>query len=138
MATSVFDPEGINPDFTYSTGFTKTLGSPEVIVFGLDRKLMHSMIWNAFRDIQKGATLKDGGRWADLLEGFDCYVKRAEHAELFTEYAVSADWFWRHMGHEGHPEVFQIVWPGAQQGLFPWDEGCDPYVISQQPKLWRS
>jgi len=35
-------------------------------------------------------------------------------------------------------EAFQVVWPGAQQGFYPWDEGCDLYVIDYQPALYET
>ena len=60
----------------------------------------------------------------------------ATDPELFTEYATSANWFWRHQGHTGHPDVIQLVWPGSKDGLFPWDDGCSPDVIAAQPRLW--
>ena len=137
-ATGVFDPDGEAPNFTYSTGFSKTLNAPEFIVFGLDNKLMHSMLWEVYRQIKAGAIPEDGKRWHDVLDGFDCISKKADSPELYEEYVRSADWFWGHSGNSGHPEVYQLVWPGAQQGLFPWEKDCDSYVISQQPQLWAT
>ncbi len=133
---SVFDPKGERPDFSYSIGFTKTLSAPEFIVFGLNRELRHSMLWEVFRQIGAGAVPEEGKRWSDLLEGFDCVGREAIRSDLFEEYSTSADWFWRDQGHEGHPRVFQIVWPGALGGLFPWEEGCDQAVIESQDALW--
>lgn len=86
--------------------------------------------------MQDGARPEHGKRWSDLLEDFDCVTTEADHPDLFTEYATSADWFWRTQGRDGHPPVYQIVWPGAQQGLFPWEEDCAQDVITAQPKLW--
>ena len=138
FATTVFDPDGENPSFTYSTGFAKTLDRPEFIVFGLSNELMHDMLWEIFHQLKAGATPKVDMRWSDIIGGFDCISKKAVHSKLYTEYATAADWFWRHSGNSGHPEVYQLVWPGAQQGLFPWEKNCDPYVISQQPQLWAT
>lgn len=134
--TFVFDPDGQKPDFGYSTGFTKSLGTSEFIIFGLPRDLMSKMLWEIYRQIEKGAIPVDGMRWQGLLEGFDCISRRARHKDLHTEYTVSANWFWRETGHAGNPEVYQIVWPGAHQGLFPWDDGCVQDVIDAQPHLW--
>jgi len=135
-ATGVFDPEGEAPNFTYSTGFSKTLNAPEFIVFGLDLNLMHNMLWEIFRQLKAGTIPEDGKRWRDVLEGFDCVSKKVVFPEIHEEYTRSADWFWKRNGNTKPLEVYQLVWPGAQQGLFPWEEGCDPYVISQQPQLW--
>ncbi len=135
--TFVFDNKTDNPDFGYSIGFPKTLNAPEFILFGLPRNLMHNMLWGIFRQIQNGETVHDGKRWKNLIEGFDCISRKADHSDLFTEYVLSSDWLWKENGNAGHPEVYQLVWPGSQQGLFPWEEGCSEQVIEAQTKLWR-
>ena len=138
QCTSVFDPEGNDPDFSYSTGFTKSLNAPEFIIFGLPKDLMHKMLWEVYRQVEGGARPTDGMRWQGLLDGFDCISRKAVHKDLYTEYAVSANWFWRETGNVGSPEIYQIVWPGARQGLFPWEDGCAAGVIKAQPPLWTS
>ncbi len=134
--TYVFDNEGKQPDFAYSVGFTKSLNAPEFIVFGLPTNVMNHMIWEVFRQVENGATPVDGMRWRGLLEGFDCITRKASHKDLYTEFTTSANWFWRETGNTGNPEVYQIVWPGAQQGFFPWDDRCVQDVIDSQPHLW--
>jgi len=83
QATSVFDPKGEDPNFTYSVGFTTSLKTPEFIIFGLPRELMHSMLWEIYRQIAKGAVPADGMRWQGLLEGFDCISRKAVHKNLY-------------------------------------------------------
>ena len=136
FALHVSDPEGHEANFSYSVGFTQSLGTPEFIIFGLPKDLRHQMLWSVFRQIKAGREVTPGERWQGLLEGFDCVGMAATDPELFTEYAISANWFWRHQGHAGHPEVIQLVWPGSKDGLFPWDDGCSPDVIAAQQKLW--
>jgi hypothetical protein len=80
--------------------------------------------------------VEPGQRWQELIEGFGCIGMAATDPKLFTEYATFANWFWRHKGHAGHPGVIQLVWPGSEDSLFPWEEGCSPDVIAAQPKLW--
>ncbi len=136
--TYVFDPNGETPDFGYSVGFSTSLDAPEFIVFGLRREVINAMLWEVFRQIKGGSVPADNMRWQGLLEGFDCISRKATHADLFSDYAVSARWFWRESGNSGVPEVYQLVWPGARQGLFPWEEGCDQSVIEAQIQLWTS
>ncbi len=69
QCTSVFDPDGDDPSFSYSVGFTSALEAPEFIVFGLDIKLMHSMLWEVFRQIKDGKSVIDGDRWTGILDG---------------------------------------------------------------------
>lgn len=97
---------------------------------------MSSMIWEVYRQIEKGFTPEDGMCLSNLLEGYECIIRKAIHKDLFLEYATSSKWFWRRDGKTGNPDVYQIVWPGAQQGLFPWDEGCVEDVKDAQPHLW--
>ncbi|MEO0498077.1 MAG: DUF4262 domain-containing protein [Pseudomonadota bacterium] len=134
--TFVFDPDGVEPDFAYSVGFTSSLNAPEFIVFGLPQEVMSHMLWEIYRQIQTGTSPSDGMRWENLLEGFDCISRKAVHPGVHSQYLISADWFWREQGKEGNPDVFQIVWPGARDGLFPWDDGCHQDVIDAQPSLW--
>lgn len=136
QCASVFDQKGNDPAFSYSTGFTKSLNAPEFIVFGLPKDLMHNMLWEVYRQVESGARPADWMRWQGLLEGFDCIARKAVHKDLYTDYAVSANWFWRETGNAGSPEVYQIVWPGARQGLFPWEKGCAEDVIKAQTPLW--
>lgn len=132
----VFDPEGEKPNFGYSTGFSQSLNAPEFIVFGLPQRLSHNMLWEIFRQIEQGASVADGQRWQGLLEGHDCISRKAINDDTHEEYTLSADWFWQETGNAGLPEVYQLVWPGAAQGLFPWEEGCSQVVIDDQPHLW--
>jgi len=132
----VFDPDGELPSFTYSVGFSRTLNAPEFIIFGLSNELMHNMLWSVYKQIKEGKSVENNGVWSGLLSGFDCVSKHVTHSDTFSEYMVSSKWLWRQDGHEGIPEAYQIVWPGAVDGLFPWDEGCDQGVIDVQPRLW--
>ena len=132
----VFDPELARPNFSYSVGFTQTLGAPEFIVFGLHRDVMHDMLGEVFRQVKAGRKVEGDQRWHGLTEDFDCIGKKASHDGLFTDYAVLADWFWQRQGQTGHPAMVQLVWPGLLDGLFPWDEGCAESVVAAQPRLW--
>jgi hypothetical protein len=133
----VFDPEGNDPDFSYSIGFPSSVGQPEVIVYGLKLEVMHSMVNEMRRQCADGLLLSDWLRVNGLLEGFDCILRRVTDPEAIKKHFGWAIWYHRSQRGLEMDEVFQIVWPGALQGLFPWEEGCDEYVGSQQPPLWQ-
>lgn len=135
---NVLDPSGETEPFSYSIGFTKTCDSSECICFGLPNNLMHNMLWELFRQVEAGACLSHGKRWQGLLEGYDCITMRATHKDLMSEYTTSAGWYGRNVSGLGEPEVYQIVWPGSGDGLFPWEEGCSQDVIDAQPRLWNT
>tara|TARA_R110002033_G_scaffold64386_11_gene115361 strand:+ start:513 stop:1013 length:501 start_codon:yes stop_codon:yes gene_type:complete len=134
----VFDDKDIEPDFAYSVGFRKTVDQPEVIIFGLKRKLMLSMINETLRQCQEDALqLVEGAAIADLIEGFDCIARRVHPSQIDDGYFNSSMWFHeREFGSE-LSEAFQLVWPGAINGLYPWDEGCSEDVIAEQPALYE-
>ena len=137
--THVFDGEGEAPAFSYSTGFTHSLEQGEVIVFGLSSELMHAMVNGVMRQCRDdGLVLADGVRISGLLEGFEVAVRAIPPARIEREYLNSA--MWHHLSRYGSnlTQAYQLIWPGAVDGLFPWDEGCDDYVISQQPALYQT
>ena len=138
MVMHVFDPEGQDPDFSYSIGLPTKIDQPDVIVFGLKKSLMHSMINELFRQCRdEGLKLADGTRVSGLIDGFDCVAKRVRDETAIQEHFGSAIWYDRRFNDRTSEHAFQIVWPGAVEGLFPWEAGCDPYVIDQQPALYQ-
>ena len=86
-STSVVDPHGNEPTFSYSVGFTRTLACPEFIVIGLEPKLMHSMLSETFLQIRGGKPPEEGAHWTGLLDGFHC-ISRVVHPTN-----VIRDWF---------------------------------------------
>lgn len=137
QVTSVFDPDGNDPGFAYSIGFAKTVAQPEVIIFGLATKLMHSMINGILEQCRSGLKLSDGVVVDDLLEGFQCVVKEVHASQIEEGYFNSSMWFHsREFGAE-LTEALQIFWPGAQDRKFPWDAGSSDYVRTMQPALYE-
>lgn len=132
----VFHPELDAPNFTYTVGFTETLNAPEFIIFGLHRDVMYDLLARVFRELKAGRKAEDNLRWRGLGGDFDCISRKASHPDLFTKYAVLADWHWKYQGHSGHPALMQLVWPGLIDRLFPWEEGCKPMVCDAQTQLW--
>ncbi|MEP3889830.1 MAG: DUF4262 domain-containing protein [Hellea sp.] len=136
-ANYVFDPDGKEPDFTYSIGFRKTLNCSDFIVFGLPKELMHNMLWEVFRQVKAGKVPDDGIEWDDLLLGQKCVSKRLHPSNHTSEFLSSSLWYNRYLGHEAKDfEAFQLVWPGSNDRKFPWEEGAHISVIEAQPPLW--
>ena len=133
----IFGGEGDEPDFSYSIGFPQSVGQPEVIVFGLGVNLMKSMINELRAQCAGGLTMADRLRVADLLDGFECELRSVDRANIAEDFFASAMWFERYRTGEQMTEAFQIVWPGASQGLFPWEDGCNPFVGASQTALYE-
>lgn len=131
----VLEEEGL-PGFSYSIGFWESVGAPDFLIYGLPKDLTHSMMWELFRQLKAGLAVEDGARVSNLLEGCDCII-RPIHESHFREHLGSAIWY-RHfkLGHRDGLRAWQVFWPGRQQGLFPWEPGCDATVRVLQPPLY--
>lgn len=123
--------------FSYSVGFCKTVGQGEVISFGLPMEVMKFMINGVLRQCREGLILQDGVLISGLLEGFEVVARRVLPEHIECEYFNSAMWF--HRGEFGTEleAAYQLVWPGARDGLFPWEVGCAESVIQMQPPLYE-
>jgi len=136
FCVSVSDPEGDALPFTYSVGFTQTLSSPEFIVFGLDGKLSYAMLKSVFSQIRDGARPADGMRWDNVLRNCGCISRKVHPTNIVREHFNSAMWFWKEQGGQGPLQAYQLVWPAAQTGEFPWEAGCPEIVRDYQPPLY--
>ena len=134
FCTCVLEDE--DPGFAYTVGFTETLDAPEFIVFGLEPELMHAMLWSVFRQLKGGRQVRDGDRWADLVEGHNCIVRAVHPSNIVRDYFNSAIWYHGDPEVKGPLQAVQIVWPGAVDGLIPWQSGCARIVRDSQPPLY--
>ncbi len=135
----IFYPDGVKPSFAYSVGFTHSLDQGEVIIFGLSQDVMHFMINQIYRQCRdEGLILADNLKISGLLEGFDTVARIIPPGNIRREFFNSA--MWHHFGRYGSNLVmaYQIVWPSALTGLFPWQEGCADNVIAMQPALYET
>jgi hypothetical protein len=136
--TTVFDPDGDDPSYAYSSGFSTTVKQGEVIVFGLDHDVMHRVVNIVLDKCENGLELTDGLAITDVLEGFDVVARTIPEKRIDNEHFNSAKWFHRRIFGTELDRAFQIVWPGAVDGLFPWDPRSDAWVCSRQPPLYSS
>jgi hypothetical protein len=138
FCSSVFDPSKVKPSFNYSVGFLETLKCPEFIVFGLDGKLSHSILWDVYRRIRSGAAVPgDMQHWTGVLVGHDLISRAVHPSQIDEEYFNSALWYaWRSGMERDDVKAFQLFWPGVKRGLFPWENGCEQSVRDLQPLLY--
>jgi hypothetical protein len=122
------DEEG--PGFAYSIGLMKSFAQAELICFGLDSELMHSLI-NSMRDrMAAGEQFAAGMRVAELIEGYECELRqmRREHYPEYMGYACI-------FNGDAAFDVLQVVWPD-KSGHFPWQpEYGAPRGL--QPETWK-
>jgi hypothetical protein len=136
--TSVFDPDGDSPPFAYSTGFPRSFGVGEVIVFGLPGELAAAMI-NEVTDRIAGGSLQlaDGAEIADLLTDHVCVVRRVHPEQIVPELFNSAIWYANTQMGTDLAEAWQIFWPPIGTSLMPWDPDCTADVCALQPALYE-
>ena len=101
-----------SPDFSYSVGFEKTLDHPEVIMSGLDMKLMHQLLNDIAVLIKKGDSFGDGDFSDEVVSGFSVKFVSVE-ASVLEEYLAVA---------KGHYQgkyfrALQCLWPD-KNGMF--------------------
>ena len=126
--TSVFDPNGEELNFTYSTGLTKTLGVPELIVVGLSSDLAHSIV-NNYRDrVKAGEVFTYNEFYADFLDGFDVTFDSVSD-ENKNEFLLSSVWF-----YGGEFQAIQLIFP-TTSGVWPWEPDATESFKELQPSL---
>lgn len=123
--------------FAYSVGFRTTVSQPEVIVFGFSTELSAAVINGVLDMCREGLVLEDWKEIDGLLKDHPCIVREVEPEFLVPYYFNSAMWYAEHEREE-MTRAMQIVWPGVDDGLFPWDKGCSDAVRDLQPPLYRT
>ncbi|MYL97694.1 DUF4262 domain-containing protein [Novosphingobium sp. FGD1] len=124
--------------FAYSVGFTRTVKQPELIVFGFSTELSAAVINGVLDMCREGLVLEDWKEIDGLLKGHRCVLREVERDCIVPYYFNSAMWFAEEeMGHE-LTRAMQLVWPGVEDGLFPWDKGCSEMVRDLQTPLYRT
>jgi hypothetical protein len=129
---------GQHERFAYSIGFPRTVGQPEVIVFGFSAPLAAAVINGVLDRCREGLVLEDWTEIGGLLQGHNCMLREVEPDCLVPYYFNSAIWFSRHETGADLPRALQIVWPGVEDGLFPWDKGCAEETRELQTPLYRT
>lgn len=136
--TAVDGGKSGDPSFAYSVGFPDLLGQPEVIVFGLPLKMMGQMIGMLSDQCRAGLHMEDRMKIEGILGGHVCVLRAVKPENIVIDYFNSAMWYQQRQTGTDMTEAFQLVWPGAKTGLFPWDEGCADEVRALQPALYES
>jgi hypothetical protein len=133
--TRVFDADGDEPAFSYTTGFSAAHGFPEIIVFDLPQEVTHSILWDLWRALAAGHPPGIGKRVTGIFGNAEAVllpVARSAYAEHLG---------WNRWFYDGDAfDCLQLVWPD-RTGKFPWEGGFDERFVPAQPDLtganWR-
>lgn len=121
------DDEG--PGFAYSIGLHKNFDHPEIIIFGLDLKVMWAMINEIGEQVKTGKRYETEKIYFGLIEKYGCVFEPVAERH-YAEYFGYANWFYKGTDFP----ALQCVWPD-KAGLYPWHEDFNPDWRLMQPLL---
>ncbi|GAA4052688.1 hypothetical protein GCM10022409_44460 [Hymenobacter glaciei] len=128
---ALFNGDGYSPSFAYTIGLYKTFGYPELICFGFGLDLLHSVLSEGKKLLDKQPKPDPNVGYPDFLEGFDVRFLTVDEAR-YQYYFGYAAWFYKSWDFP----ALQIVWPD-KQAFYPWDEDFNPDWKVGQPLLDR-
>jgi hypothetical protein len=121
------DEEG--PAFAYSIGLYRSFRHPEVIVFGLPVRVMHSIINAVGEEVRSGSRFEHLDESGEVLDGYNVAFRTVERKH-YRDYFGYARWFYR---SDGFPAL-QCVWPDADH-RYPWHPEFSAALAQRQPLL---
>lgn len=124
------DDHGEGPAFAYTVGLGHRFGHPELLISGLDHRLMHRVLNHVARRIMSGRRLAAGDALEDVLAGVPVAIEQVAEGAV-RETVTWSGWF-----HRREPEALAIVWPD-RGGVFAWQPGAPEILAELQPREWR-
>jgi hypothetical protein len=118
------------PAFAYTIGLGHRFGHPELLMSGLDHRLMHRCLNGIAQRVMDGLRLAPGDSIEDVLAGVPVAV------EQVTDLALAETVTWSGWFHRRPPEALAIVWPD-RNGVFGWQPGAPEILDDLQPAGWR-
>jgi len=118
------------PPWAFTIGLEHSFDHPEVLVFGMELELLHSLLNHIGEGVKQGRRFAHDERPDGIL---------AQHPPAFR--AVAERWYGPFVGNAGwfYQErsfrVLQCFWPDAA-GSLPWEPGFDPDWSGRQPLLF--
>jgi hypothetical protein len=129
---ALYNSDGYSPSFAHTIGLYKTYGYPELICLGFSLELLHSVLWEGKRLLDKQPKPDPNVGYSDFLEGFDVRFITVDE-DCYPDYFGYAGWFYKSWDFP----ALQVVWPD-KQALYPWDEGFNSAWKTIQPLLDRN
>lgn len=123
--------DGAGPPFAYTVGLGHRADHPELLMSGLDRRVMHHAVNVVAEQVLAGRRFRPGDVVEGVLGGWPVVLEQVSEAGL-REAVIWSGWF-----HRRRPEALALVWPSSTTGLFPWQPGAAAEVDAAQPRAWR-
>lgn len=119
------------PGWAFSIGLHKSFNHPEVVVFGLNDELMHSVINAIGTDVRSGKTFGVDSLYNGLIENYACTFK-AVNQVWYRHFLGYANWFYQ---GQDYPAL-ECIWPN-KDNRFPWDPQFNRNWLWAQPLLFH-
>jgi hypothetical protein len=121
-----------DPGWAFTIGLFRTFGHPEVVIFGLESGVMHTILNSVGELIRSGATFCDGSETEEVLERYRCKFRSVDRF-WYLHVLGYATWFY---GGSDFPTL-QLHWPDKLH-RYPWDPSFETDLLSQEPLLFHS
>src|SRR5919206_474259 len=89
----IFEKE-TTPGWAFSIGLYKNFNHPEIVVFGLNDDLMHSIINSIGEEVRAGKRFEIDGLYSDLIEAYSCTFKPVNQV-WYHPFLGYANWFYQ-------------------------------------------
>jgi hypothetical protein len=115
----VFDAEGVRPNFAYSIGFVESYSHPEVMIFGLSKEVMHTLLSNIAYDLKEGKKFHVDKKIEGILNGGLSVMFKQMQESALPEYAgIALDYYGKSV------PMLVLLWPD-KNNILPTEVGCD-------------
>jgi len=119
------------PGWAFSIGLYKNFNHPEIVVFGLNHDVMHSIINSIGEEVRVGKRFEIDGLYSDLIEAYSCTFKQVKQV-WYNPFLGYANWFYQGLDYP----VLQCIWPD-KNSRYPWDSDFNPNWVWAQPLLFN-
>jgi hypothetical protein len=122
---AVFDPDEVDPPFTYTVGLSRSC-HPELILVRMNPRQASSILGSIAEAILRDGPIATGKRLAGFIDGYDIKAVPVPNSPL----AMARHFY--------GPEIkaLQILWPDTS-GVLPGETGFDETYAQPYPELPR-
>ena len=119
------------PPWSFTIGLEERFDHPEILIFGMEVELLHSLLNHLGEMLKRGRSFRDNERAAGVLENHPPLF-RTVLPRWYGPFVGNAGWYYR----EREFRVLQCFWPDVD-GILPWEPGFDGAWVGKQPLLFE-
>lgn len=131
MVQSVFpDNASGAPGYSYTIGLMDQGLNHELLIVGLHPDVAHTLLNDVASQMKAGTDCRGPVRMSQIIENFDVALMPVDLSQTDDGLNVA-----NALQPGRKIELTQVVLPDAQ-GLFPWENGCDPAFARSQTAIF--